>query len=167
MPFIRRNSAACTRSQHVLEKVGFNFVREENGFRFYRDQKAGTRTKVVYQFILAKAVVGYGLDLMMAIFKIVQGVITTAINTAGVGAQAAVTMPAEMQDCNTELNLLAVDSRMGSIAHRESCGHCTGIYYDYVRVRPFFQIVSLYGYRSHSAICLHRRAQCEHRQKLP
>ena len=27
-----------TRSQHVLEKVGFKFVREENGFRFYRCQ---------------------------------------------------------------------------------------------------------------------------------
>ena len=24
------------RSQHVLEKVGFQFVKEENGFRFYR-----------------------------------------------------------------------------------------------------------------------------------
>ncbi len=53
--------------------------------------------KLFIRFILAKAVVGYGLDLMMAIFKIVQGVITTAMNTAGVGAQAAVTMPAEMQ----------------------------------------------------------------------
>lgn len=28
-----------TRSQHVLEKVGFKFVREENGFRFYRCQR--------------------------------------------------------------------------------------------------------------------------------
>ncbi len=26
---------ANTRSQHVLEKVGFRFVREENGFRYY------------------------------------------------------------------------------------------------------------------------------------
>ncbi len=25
-----------TRSQHVLEKVGFQFVKEENGFRYYR-----------------------------------------------------------------------------------------------------------------------------------
>lgn len=28
-----------TRSQHVLEKVGFKFVKEENGFRFYRCER--------------------------------------------------------------------------------------------------------------------------------
>lgn len=28
-----------TRSQHVLEKVGFQFVKEENGFRFYRCER--------------------------------------------------------------------------------------------------------------------------------
>lgn len=27
------------RSQHVLEKVGFRFVKEENGFRFYRYER--------------------------------------------------------------------------------------------------------------------------------
>lgn len=28
-----------TRSQHVLEKVGFRFIKEENGFRFYRCER--------------------------------------------------------------------------------------------------------------------------------
>lgn len=28
-----------TRSQHVLEKVGFQFVKEENGFRYYRCER--------------------------------------------------------------------------------------------------------------------------------
>jgi len=28
-----------TRSQHVLEKVGFTFVKEENGFRYYRCER--------------------------------------------------------------------------------------------------------------------------------
>ena len=28
-----------TRSQHVLEKVGFNFIREENGFKYYRYER--------------------------------------------------------------------------------------------------------------------------------
>ena len=52
--------------------------------------------KLFIRFILAKAVVGYGLDLMMALFRIVQGVISTTMNTAGLAAQTAVTMPAEM-----------------------------------------------------------------------
>ena len=53
--------------------------------------------KLFIRFILAKAVVGYGLDLMMALFRIVQGVISTTMNTAGLAAQTAVTMPAEME----------------------------------------------------------------------
>ncbi|MDE7439352.1 MAG: GNAT family N-acetyltransferase [Clostridia bacterium] len=28
-----------TRSQHVLEKVGFRFIREENGFKYYRYER--------------------------------------------------------------------------------------------------------------------------------
>ncbi len=54
--------------------------------------------KLFVRFVLAKGVVGYGLDLMMALFRIVQGIITTAMNTAGVAAQTAVTMPAEMEE---------------------------------------------------------------------
>ena len=53
--------------------------------------------KLFIRFILAKAVVGYGLDLMIALFRIVQGVISTTMNTAGLAAQTAVTMPAEME----------------------------------------------------------------------
>lgn len=52
--------------------------------------------KLFIRFILVKAVVGYGLDLMMALFRIVQGVISTTMNTAGLTTQAAVTMPEEM-----------------------------------------------------------------------
>lgn len=54
--------------------------------------------KLFIRFVLAKAVVGYGLDLMMALFRIVQGIISTAMNTAGVAAQTAVTMPSEMEE---------------------------------------------------------------------
>ena len=52
--------------------------------------------KLFIRFVLAKAVVGYGLDLMIALFRIVQGVISTTMSTAGLTAQAAVTMPEEM-----------------------------------------------------------------------
>ena len=52
--------------------------------------------KLFIRFILAKAVVSYGLDLMIALFRIVQGVISTTMDTAGLTAQAAVAMPEEM-----------------------------------------------------------------------
>jgi hypothetical protein len=54
--------------------------------------------KLFIRFVLANAVVGYGLDLMMALFRIVQGVISTVMDTAGFASQAAVTMPPEMED---------------------------------------------------------------------
>ena len=59
--------------------------------------------KLFIRFVLAKAVVSYGLDLMTALFRIVQGVISTAMNTAGVAAQTAVTMPPEMEEAIKEL----------------------------------------------------------------
>lgn len=54
--------------------------------------------KLFIRFVLAKAVVGYGLDLMIALFRIVQGVISTVMDTAGFASQAAVTMPSEMEE---------------------------------------------------------------------
>lgn len=59
--------------------------------------------KLFIRFILAKAVVGYGLDLMIALFRIVQGVISTTMDTAGLTAQAAVTMPEKMTAAIQEL----------------------------------------------------------------
>lgn len=59
--------------------------------------------KLFIRFALAKAVVCYGLDLMMTLFRIVQGIISTTMNTAGLAAQTAVTMPAEMEAAIREL----------------------------------------------------------------
>ena len=53
--------------------------------------------KIFIRFALAKAVVTHGLELMMALFRIVQGVISTAMNAANMGTAAVVTMPAEME----------------------------------------------------------------------
>lgn len=62
--------------------------------------------KLFVRFAIAKGVISYGLDLMTGIFKIVQGVISTAANTAGLAAQTAVTMPAEMEAAIKELTFL-------------------------------------------------------------
>lgn len=59
--------------------------------------------KLFIRFVLAKAVVGYGLDLMMALFRIVQGVISTVMDTAGFASQTAVAMPSEMEEAIREL----------------------------------------------------------------
>lgn len=72
-------------------------------WNFIEIKKPEHALKLFVRFVLAKTIVGYGLDLMMALFRIVQGVISTAMNTAGVAAQTAVTMPAEMEEAIREL----------------------------------------------------------------
>jgi len=52
--------------------------------------------KLFVRFIIAKALITYGLNLMLALFTIVQGVITTIMRSSGVMAAAGMSMPAAM-----------------------------------------------------------------------
>ncbi len=49
--------------------------------------------KIFIRFVLAKAAVTYGLDIMMAFFRIVQGIISTAMNAVGSGVQNDIVLP--------------------------------------------------------------------------
>ena len=91
--------------------------------------------KLFVRFVLAKAVVTYGLDLMMALFNVVQGVISTATNAAGMSAQAAVTIPTEMDVAIRDLTFLQsipawAVSLLGSL---------------FIIVLSFIMIMSVYG----------------------
>ena len=59
--------------------------------------------KLFVRFALAKAAVTYGLDLMLAIFQIVQGMVSTVINQSGVSGMSAVTLPQELIDAINEV----------------------------------------------------------------
>ena len=52
--------------------------------------------KLFVRFAIAKGAVTYGLELMMALFKIVQGLISTIMNASGLGANEQTVLPAEM-----------------------------------------------------------------------
>lgn len=47
---------------------------------------------------MAKAAVTYGLDLMLAVFKIVQGIISTIITQSGLSGSSGTTLPQEIID---------------------------------------------------------------------
>lgn len=59
--------------------------------------------KLFVRFAIAKGVVTYGLELMMALFQIVQGVISTIMRASGLGNNADLVLPNEMvkaiEDC--------------------------------------------------------------------
>ena len=54
--------------------------------------------KLFIRFALAKGVVTYGLELMMALFMIVQGLISTIMNAAGFGSASETVLPQEIVD---------------------------------------------------------------------
>lgn len=54
--------------------------------------------KLFIRFALAKGVVTYGLELMMALFNIVQGLISTIMNAAGFGATQQTVLPQSIID---------------------------------------------------------------------
>lgn len=59
--------------------------------------------KLFIRFAIAKIVVTYGLDLMLSLFKIVQGVISTIISASGLGGTTSTTLPqtiiTAVEDC--------------------------------------------------------------------
>lgn len=59
--------------------------------------------KLFVRFALAKGVISYGMELMMALLSIVQGVISSIMNAAGFGSPQETVLPAEIitavEDC--------------------------------------------------------------------
>lgn len=91
--------------------------------------------KAFIRFVLAKAAVTYGLELMMAFFEIAQGMLTTAMNASGIGRASEMTLPGEMitaiEDCGffESIPLWAV-TLIGSL---------------FITVLSFIIIMSVYG----------------------
>jgi len=91
--------------------------------------------KLFVRFALSKAVITYGLDLMMSIFKIVQGVIRTIMNTSGLGRVDEAVLPVQMitaiEECGflESIPLWAV-TIIGSL---------------FITVLSFIMIMSVYG----------------------
>ena len=117
--------------------------------------------KLFIRFALAKGAVTYGLELMMALFNIVQGLISTIMNAAGFGSATDTVLPQEIvtavEDCGffESIPLWAVTLIGGLVVH-----------YDYVGVRQVFQALSLYRHCTCAVICLCRRAEPECRQEF-
>jgi len=91
--------------------------------------------KLFVRFALAKGAVTYGLELMMALFQIVQGIVSTIMNAAGFGAATQTVLPSELvdaiEDCNffDSIPLWAV-TLLGGL---------------FITVLSFIMIMSVYG----------------------
>lgn len=63
--------------------------------------------KMFIRFALSKGAIGYGLELMMALFAIIQGVVSTIMESSGMdGSTQALTIPQEMVESIESVGLL-------------------------------------------------------------
>ncbi len=97
--------------------------------------------KLFLRFVLAKAAITWGLDLMMAIFRIVQGVIGKIMTASGIGGQGNIYLPDSMvqtiEDCGfwESIPLWAVT------ADRQSAHYRAVLCHDSDCIRALLQIV--------------------------
>ena len=82
----------------ALQAIGYGLLvlffcrrRYENLRQFCRSQKAGTRAEIVHPLCAGKGAVTYGLELMLAVFSIVQGMVSTIITQSGSSGMSSVT----------------------------------------------------------------------------
>lgn len=91
--------------------------------------------KLFIRFVLAKGVVTYGLELMMALFTIAQGIVSTIMSSAGFGTTSQAVLPQAIvqavEDCSflASIPLWAV-TIIGSL---------------FITVLSFIMILSVYG----------------------
>src|SRR5574344_1744265 len=52
--------------------------------------------KLFIRFAIAKGAITYGMELMLALFNIIQGIITTIMNTACLGGMSSMTLPQQI-----------------------------------------------------------------------
>lgn len=91
--------------------------------------------KLFVRFAIAKGIITYGMDLMMAIFSIVQGVIRTVMNTAGLRSSTSIILPSSIITAVDSLGFLEsiplwTVSLIGSLI---------------ITVLSFIMILSVYG----------------------
>ncbi len=102
---------------------------------FVEVKKPEHALKLFVRFAIAKGVISHGLELMMALFNIVQGVISTIMGTAGLGAAQQTVLPNEIveavEDCGffESIPLWAV-TLIGGL---------------FITVLSFIMIMSVYG----------------------
>ena len=68
--------------------------------------------KLFIRFALAKGAVTYGLELMLAVFSIVQGMVSTIITQSGSSGMSSVSLPQELIDAINNVGFWDSTSRM-------------------------------------------------------
>ena len=97
---------------------------------FVEAKKPEHAVKLFIRFGLAHMIVTYGLDLMLSIFKIVQGITTTIMQTAGFGNSATAILPDELIKTIESCRFFREHTTLGSNTYWRTTCDSFIIYYD-------------------------------------
>lgn len=97
---------------------------------FVEAKKPEHAVKLFIRFGLAHMIVTYGLDLMLSIFKIVQGITTTIMQTAGFGNSATAILPEELIKTIESCRFFREHTTLGSNTYRRTTCNSIIFYYD-------------------------------------
>ena len=86
--------------------------------------------KLFVRFALAKAAVTYGLDLMLAVFRIVQGMVSTIITQSGLSGSTGTTLPQEIIDKINDVGVLGLHPPVGGDPLRRPVHHRFVVHHD-------------------------------------
>lgn len=109
--------------------------------------------KLFIRFALAKGVITYGLELMLKLMVIVQGVISKIMTASGIASSSTTALPQSIIDA-IEDAVLGVDTAMGSYADWRLIYYGAVLHYDYERLRAILQNLYVLGNRPCSAFHL-------------
>ena len=122
--------------------------------------------KLFVRFALAKGVITYGMELMLALFNIVQGTISTIMNAAGFGTPEQTTLPAEMVTTIEDLRIFREYSIVGGNAYWGIIYHSAFVHSDNDGVRKIFQTLYVHSTCTDTAFHICRRTDTECRQEF-
>lgn len=123
--------------------------------------------KLFVRFAIAKGLITYGMELMMAILEIIQGVVSTIMNSAGFGSPQATVLPQEIVTAVEDCGFFEPIPLVGGDADRRPVHLGAVLRDDSECLWPLFQNVYVHRTCACSAFRLCRRAYAEHRKELP
>ena len=110
---------------------------------FVEVKKPEHALKLFIRFALAKGAVTYGLELMLAVFSIVQGMVSTIITQSSSSGMSSVIAAAGVDRCHQQCGLLGFHSAVGGYADRRAADYGAVVHDDFNRLRQNVQPVDV------------------------
>lgn len=116
----------------------------KNTANFHELKRPEAALHYLIRFVAAKAAVGYGMDIMLKVFEVCNGIVSEMASSMGGISQAMVSLPGEVQTAIENVGFLA-SIPLWLVTILGSLFITAFLYYDSHRVRAIFSSVYVHG----------------------